>query len=91
MKNLFKKIGLPLAVFALAFFGAFQTNAMNKTKKVLPPATGYVTLIESQPCAQPVECTTDEGPICEYLSFRAWGKENVNDMHCTIPLNKIVQ
>lgn len=90
MKNLLKKIGLPIAVFALALFGAFQTNAMNKTKKALSPQTGYATLIETQPCAQAVECTTDEGPVCEYLSFRAWGKVNVTDMHCTIPLNRIV-
>lgn len=91
MKNLFRKIGLPIAVFALAVFGALQTNAMNQKNKMVFPQTGYITLDDEKPCDVAVECFTFGGPVCQHLSQTAWGKFNPTDMQCPIPLSRVPQ
>jgi hypothetical protein len=91
MKNLFRNIVLPLAIFAVAIFGALQTSAMNQKSKMVVPQKGYITLNEEEPCAIEVDCDRDDGPICQYLSIRAWGKFSPTDMHCPVPLSRVPQ
>ncbi len=86
MKNLFKKIGLPLAVFALAIFGALQTNAMNQKNKMVLPQKGYATIDEEHPCAIEVDCWNGDGDVCQYESVPAFGKLTPPSMTCNIPL-----
>lgn len=91
MKNLFKKIGLPIAIFALAFFGALQTNAMNQSKKAVVLQKGYATIDEEHPCAIEVDCWEGGGDVCQYLSFPALGKVTPTSMTCNIPLARVPQ
>lgn len=91
MKNLFKKIGLPLAVFALAFFGALQTNAENQKSKVEFPQKGYATIDEEHPCEIEVDCWNGIGDVCQYQLVPALGKATPTSMTCNIPLARVPQ
>lgn len=89
MKKNLSKIVLSLAFVAVAMFGAFNTNAMNKKSKLVMNQTGYATLNENQPCNVQVACRTIEGPICKSGTFQAWGKTSPSATNCTVELYKI--
>lgn len=83
MKTKFLKFGLPIAVFALAIFGAF---ASQKTEsKNLALEVGWVDA--PSPCQVQVTCSNDLGPVCTMFyqgqNRQVYGKVNLTDPTCS--------
>jgi hypothetical protein len=89
MKKNLSKIVLSVAFVAVAMFGAFNTNAMNKNSKLLMNQTGYIPLDEDHPCKVEVSCRTEFGPVCKSGIIQAWGKVSPSSVNCTVELYKL--
>ncbi|MFD2907930.1 hypothetical protein ACFSX9_04205 [Flavobacterium ardleyense] len=89
MKTKFLKIGMSLAVFALAIMGAYASQ--NTDNLVLAPQTGWIDT--PSPCEIPVSCSTEFGPLCTMVYQgevkQAFGKDNLNDATCAKELYRI--
>jgi hypothetical protein len=83
MKTKFLKIGMPIAIFALAIMGAYASQKTESESFV--PQVGWID--SPSPCSIAVECSTDFGPVCTMLHDgqikQAFGKENLNDATCS--------
>ncbi|MGM0932683.1 MAG: DUF6520 family protein [Bacteroidota bacterium] len=83
MKNVKRKLMMPLMVMAFAIAGAFVTNA--RSANAFAPEIGYAE--DLVPCDTPVECSTI--PSEELCSIRingqdvqAFGKDDPEDTNC---------
>lgn len=78
-----------MVVIILGSLGAFGTMSMASTSNVLAEQRGYKYVNSSQPCVADIMCSTTNGDICQTTTFvRLWGKEDAEDVDCTIPLYK---
>lgn len=88
MKTKFLKIGMPIAVFALAIAGAFASQKLDNKA-----ATSQLGWIDSpSPCTIQVACSDVVGPVCTMFhqgqNKQAYGKVNPTDLTCSRILYK---
>lgn len=89
MKTKFLKIGMPIAIFALAIMGAYASQ--KSESESFAPQVGWID--SPSPCSIEVECSTDFGPVCTMLHDgqikQAFGKDNPKDATCSKELYRL--
>ncbi|NWL02539.1 hypothetical protein DM790_17080 [Flavobacterium collinsii] len=80
--NFFKTTPFAL-VAVLGLSGAFLTTSMQSAPKDDAYRMGWIDG-DIEPCSVPVDCSTDDGPLCQADGQQAFGKDN----NCTETLRK---